>query len=72
MEFVSKLKEMEGREGMGVREFARHIGTSRTMWSDVRAGKKRPGRKFILGALSKYPELASSLSRDAAISDVLV
>lgn len=66
---IEALVAKQRERGLTDAEFASSLGASRPMWSMVRSGHKRPGRKFLQGVMRRYPDLTSeclAYLRDAA------
>lgn len=52
---VDMLKAKQG--DMTNLAFARSLGVSRQLWEIIKAGRHKPGTKFIGAVMSKYPDL---------------
>lgn len=46
--------------GLSDEKFARKLGVGRSMWSQVRAGLKVPGERFIGGVMREFPTLTDA------------
>lgn len=57
MNLIEKLSSLQAAQSLSDSRFAAELGVSRAMWSKVRAGKKRPGRRFLSGVVRRYPSL---------------
>lgn len=55
---VQRLIAIQLAEALSDTAFARRLGIHRVMWSLVRRGLRRGGRKFLDGAFREYPELS--------------
>jgi transcriptional regulator with XRE-family HTH domain len=56
--FVRRLIEIQKAHGWKDGEMARRLSVSRPFWVRIKNGERIPGRKFLSGALSAFPELA--------------
>lgn len=63
---VAALIERQHSERLTARAFAARLGTHEATWSRIRAGKQRPPRRFLLAALTLYPELQALVIEAAA------
>lgn len=64
---VLALIERQGT--MSSEKFARLIGVTPAYWSNIKAGKRGAGRKFLDGALRTFPDLAYLYVRELTISN---
>ena len=54
---ISKIKEIQEREGLTDVEMARRLGCSRQLYQGTRSGKIPLGRKILNGIMTGFPEL---------------
>ena len=61
---VRALAEHQDKNGLSGDEFARRLGVTPAMWSYVRRGERRPGRKLLFGAARISPEIGQLVVRE--------
>lgn len=68
---LTKIKEIQSREGLTDAEMAKRLGCSRQLYQGVRSEKVPLGSKILKGISSAFPELQADilifLSSDAKI-----
>lgn len=59
-DLIHQLEERRRNLGISDEKFARLLGVSRSMWSQVRSGNKEPGERFIGGVMREFPTLTDA------------
>ena len=51
---VTEMIRVQQKHGLSDRAFADRLGISHSYWTMLRLGKRRPGRKFLVGILKAF------------------
>lgn len=65
---VSKLKEVQSREGWSDREMGRQLKVDHTTWRSIRLGTRGAGMSFVDRALARFPEFTTCLFVPVSVS----
>ena len=60
MNIIDVLEAKRLDMSLSDQEFAKQLGISKGFWCLLKQGKKRPGRKLILCALQRFPEITGN------------
>ena len=65
MSLIDKLVETQRAMHLTDERFAAELRVSRSYWSMLRSGDRRPGRKFIGAITRRFPHMAADALLDA-------
>lgn len=54
---IQRLIKRQRSLGLTDVEFARRLGIHQSYWSLIKAGRRRPGRRFLAGVATQFPDL---------------
>jgi len=58
---ITKIKEIQSREGLTDSEMAKRLNCSRQLYQGIRTGKIPPGSKVLKGISIAFPELQADI-----------
>lgn len=68
---IEAIKQQQKREGLTDTELAKRIGLKgRSLWCEIKSGRRQPGLKFLRGIAREFPDLKPLV--DAEIYDKLL
>ena len=61
-DLVESLRRRQAEQGWNDSRMAAEMGVSRSLWSQVRAGKKHIGTRFAGGIIRRFPTLQDDVA----------